>query len=323
MHANGELPRSSFWNSPGTKKFIAQAAEGKWEVPGDVEPWRAMLDLMVSSNNKDRFPRCSYCLFIFVDLFHAYGSRLKKRFGPDWSDVPAREFRDDGLLTAFLRFLKEVIAVDRNRAQTAFRRIASKGLPYELPGGDVSKYRLNDFGVAYLISLTSKIEAICVRQRRKDDAGATITSMEDRGKLPHVILDWFGKDRISLLYNKICVELTPLQSKLVYVLMGGDGRAVPYQVIWDEMYPKVAYRSGDSGPPDVLKTHKKDVNGSLRMAWGKPKRGESWIETEKFTGYFLNRSVGWQHAKEAKPNTPLFFRSPNEIDNSRQRDDDD
>jgi len=318
-----DLPCSSFWNSPETRATIAKIANGNWEVPQNVEAWKSMLRTMVANNNEDQFPEAAHCLYGFVDLFHAYGSRLKQRWGPDWFELPAVELRDDHLSVVFLKFLREVLAVDRDRAVIAFRAILSRGLPFKMPGGHSGRYRSFDFGVEFLIQLTVRIDAILAREREKETRNGMVIDTEDRGRMPLVILDWIGKDRISLTYQRKDVRLTPLPSKLVYCLFLGKGSAVAYRTIWDELYPKLLYESVDTGPPEALKTHKKDINQILREAWGPPPRGHGWLEAEKFAGYFLNRSVKWQHAKDAAINAPLYFRPSRNIDNAARLDDDD
>jgi hypothetical protein len=309
MGSKTELPRSSFWNSAETRKFIGDAAEGKSELPADVEPWQSMFNVMVENNNKDRFPRCSFCLFMFVDLFHVYGASLKTRWGPEWSETPAKELHDDKLSLAFLKFFKEIIAIDRVRAQIALRKIASKGLPYKMPGGHAGKYRSKDFGIEFLIGLSAKIEKILTRQRKQENLEAKVTDIDARRRMPLVILDWSGKDKISLQYQEKKVQLTPKQAKLVFTLFSGRGAAIPYQVLWDALYPDDPYESNDTGPPGALKTHKKDINKILREAFEPPPNHGEWIDMQKLEGYVLNSSVKWQFAKDAKDNTPVFFRS--------------
>ncbi len=150
-------------------------------------------------------------------------------------------------------------------------------------------------------------DAVMTKQRREENGEAKLGDTEERRHLPLVILDWAGKDRIKLLFNKKTVELTPSQSKLLYCLIEAGGAAVGYKVLWKVLSGK-AYESVDTGPPGSLKTHKKDINKVLRQEWGLPPRGRGWIETQKHQGYLLNPSVKWQHAKEAKSNTPPSFR---------------
>ena len=100
-----------------------------------------------------------HCLWKFVDLFQTYGTRLKKRWGPDWFELPAEEFRDDGLSLAFLKLLRGIVAIDRGRAHFALRQVYYEGLPYEQPGGQAAKYRSRDFGIEFLVALTSRIDA--------------------------------------------------------------------------------------------------------------------------------------------------------------------
>ena len=322
MGSTKQLPCSEFWRSAETRKVIVQVLNAiNVEVPSDAEPWQFMVKAM-EKFHKEESVDCSYCLFQFVDLFLVYGSRLEKRWGPEWAEIPAKALRKDKQSLAFLRFLEEAMALDRFRAHLAFRTTMSvKGLRFEMPGGQKGLFKSRDFGVEFLIGLTAKIEAALAKERKEENQEAKVSDTEERSRLPLVILDWVGKDRVSLLFNKKKVELTPLQSKLLYCLFQEKG-AVPYLSLWDELYSKDPYESIDTGPPEALKTHKKDINKFLREAWGLPPRGRGWIEMQKNAGYLLNPSVKWQHAIEAKTAKPLFFRSSREIDNSQKQDDD-
>ncbi len=323
MGSTKQLPCSEFWRSAETRKVIVQALNAiNVEVPSDVEPWQFMVTAM-EKFHKEESVDCSYCLFQFVDLFLVYGSRLEKRWGPDWAEIPAKALRKDNQSLAFLRFLEEALALDRFRAHLAFRTtMSTKGLRFKMPGGQKGLFKSRDFGVEFLIGLTAKIDASLSKERKAENLEAKVSDTEERSRMPLVILDWVGKDRVSLLFNKKKVELTPSQSKLLYCLMRAEGLPVGYELLWKVVYG-IPYESVDTGPPEALKTHKKDINKFLREEWGPPPRGRGWIDTQKNSGYLLNPSVKWQHAKEAKTNTPLFFQPSRDIDNSRQRHDDD
>lgn len=322
MGSTNQLPCSEFWRSAETRKIIVQALNAiNVEVPSDVEPWHFMVKAM-EKFHKEESVDCSYCLFQFVDLFLVYGSRLEKRWGPDWAEIPAKALRKDKQSLAFLRFLEEALALDRFRAHLAFRTTMSvKGLRFEMPGGQKGLFKSRDFGVEFLIGLTAKIDAALVKERKEEIQEAKVSDTEERSRLSLVILDWPKKDRLSLLFKTIKVELTPLQSKLVYCLVTAKGAAVAYETLWKVIYD-LPYESVDTGPPAALKTHKKDINKFLREAWGPPPRGDGWIETQKNAGYLLNPSVKWQRSKEAKANAKLNFRPSRDFDKHQKRDED-
>ena len=323
MGSTKQLPCSEFWRSAETRKVIVQALNAiNVEVPSDAEPWQFMVKAM-EKFHKEESVDCSYCLFQFVDLFLVYGSRLEKRWGPEWAEIPAKALRKDKQSLAFLRFLEEAMALDRFRAHLAFRTTMSvKGLRFEMPGGQSGFYRSRDFGVEFLIGLTAKIDTILASQQKKEDLKANVTDMQERRRMPLVILDWVGVDRIILLYKQKKIPLTRIQSKLIVRLVLEKG-AVQYKDLWEYLYPKARYQSADSGPPSKLKTHKRMVVERLQANWDPAPDGRDWILAQKHTGYFLNTSVKWQFAKDARQNTPEYFLPPRDIDNSRRRDDDD
>ena len=322
MGSTKQLPCSEFWRSAETRKVIVQALDAiKVEVPSAVEPWQFMVKAMEKFHMEESVD-CSYCLFQFVDLFLVYGSRLEKRWGPDWAEIPAQALRKDKQSLAFLRFLEEALALDRNRAHLAFRTTMSvRGLRFKMPGGQAGLFKSRDFGVEFLIGLTAKIDAVLAKQRKTENLEANVIDMQDRRRMPLVILDWIGKDRISLLYDQKEVPFTPTHSKLVVRLFFEKG-PVRYKDHWEYLYPKDRYESDDSGPPCRLKTHKSNVLERMQANFGSPPDGKDWIEAQKYTGYFLNTSVKWQLAKDARSNTPEFFLPSRDIDNSRRRDDD-
>jgi len=327
MKATNKLPCSEFWTSPETRKTIVETAKGiNVEIPTDVEPWQFMVKVMGEYHNfanEYQLPDCHACLFMFVDLFLIYGSRLEKRWGADWVEIPAKAFQKDNLSLAFMRFLEEILAADRVQAHLAFRRVLSgTGLRFKMPGGRTSFYRSRDFGIEFLIGLTAKIDTILASQQKKEDLKANVTDMQERRRMPLVILDWDGVDRIIVLYKQKKIPLTPTQSKLIVRLVLEKG-AVPYKDLWEYLYPKAPYQSADSGPPSKLKTHKKMVVDRLQTNWDSAPDGRDWILAQKHTGYFLNTSVKWQFAKEARQNTPEYFLPPRDIDNFRRREDDD
>ena len=319
MSSTNHLPCSKFWQSTKTREFIAQVLkEIPVDVPSNAEPWQLMVAAM-EKFQKAKSVNGYHCLWKFVDLFLVYGSRLKKRWGPDWAEIPAEALRKDHQSLAFLRFLEEAMALDRDRAHVAWRTtMLHKGLPFKMPGGHLAKFRSYDFGVEFLIGLTAKIDAALANGRESKNQEDQISDTGESNHRSMVLLDYVKKDRLTLTYKQQKVDLTPKQTQLLNALIQTGQSAASYIFLCKAM--NIAYKSVDTGPPEALKTHKKDIVNLLHKAWGKPPRGAGWIETQKLAGYLLNPSVKWKHAKGASDKGKLLFRPPHELDSLNQRD---
>lgn len=317
-------PRS-FWNSPRVRSFIIAAARDRWDIPQGTEPWRSLLDEIVRTNNEDQYPRCAYCLFAFVDLLKVFGKQAAKRTSDDWWESVEHAFRDDGQSLGWLRLMKELLASDRSDGVTALTRISRQGITFSLPGGFRQRYKKLDCGVPELVELTRRIEPILDRvHHEKLRSGKTI-DVEQRSRMHQVLLDFAGKNRISLQFEKKKISLTPIPSRVVYWLFQErESGPILYEALWEYVYgPGTSYpKTKGGGPPEKLRKQKSEIMELMKVTWDEAPNKQDWIGKDKGSGYFLNRSVKWQYAKGAGDYPPPYFLPHDELERIQKRRDD-
>ncbi len=297
-----DIPPSRFWNSPFANKVIARAAAGMWDTPTGVVPWRRMLQVMERNNNpdeKDEILTTVFCLWQFVDLFKAYGLRLRRRFGRNWSDLVRVEFENDHLSLAFFQLFREILAINRDRAFSTLFDIKRKGLPYKRPGGLAGTYRSKDFGVELLIHLTGRIDSALARRRKQDNEATKITDVAARKTMKQVQIDWNRGNRATLRYGATTCELTVKESQFILKLHAEKG-PVRFDDLWTLIYPSERYQLEKKAPPAKLRSLKRALVRRLGNAFGLAPNNEDWIGRNEGFGYLLNQSVKWQFKKGAK-----------------------
>lgn len=312
--------QTGFWNSVAVKKSIAETIDRLQFTEQDAS-WQTLRNAVIHLNRKfprngpppnglaieeiesgdkwHNYPRLRGCLFAFADLLIRFHQRMSKKHGKDYLDQVRTRFRHDPQANTFLAVYETYIG-SRLVLVHALEKISRKGIDFKTIGGIESGYRHRDCGIEPLVELTRAIEhRLRSLSNVKRDAREVAISRTDPNTRPHVIVEYLEHGRLQLSFQKKSVILFGLKAKLVTQLFDPDGKqAVPYRELWKALYPKLLYKSSDSGPPDRLKSLKRSLNLTLKRMGDLP-QATDWIVSEKKVGYSLNhRVVNWRNAKD-------------------------